>query len=153
MNRYINKTTAKDASSRIQKRSAELAFGWKSEKHLIYAWILLLTLSIILTFIVQNWTADVQPAGVRTDVRVSVIRLDSNRIEVMVISIEKDTEIHYLLYNTSYGGGIINRSSSPLEPIRDVGEPGMITVQGYDENVEIFAILSDAKIKIFSNRV
>lgn len=153
VNRSINRPAAKEVSSRIQKRSYELAFGWKSEKYLIYAWILFLILSIILTFIVQNWTENVRPAGVRAEVGVSVIRLDSNRIEVMVISIEKDTEIQYLLYNTSHGSGIINRSYSPHEPIRDVGEPGIITVQGYDENVEIFSVLPDAKIKIFSNRV
>ncbi len=153
MNRSINKTTAKDASSRIQKRSAELAFGWKSEKYLIYAWILLLILSIILTFIVQNWVADIHIAGMKEDVEVSVTRLDSNRVEVMVISIEKDTGLRYLSYKTSHGSGIINRSINPVEPVRDAGEPGIIMVQGYDEEVEIFAVLSDRKKKVFSNKV
>lgn len=153
VNRVIKKQTAKEASSSIRKLSFELAFGWKSEKYLIYAWILLLILSIILTFIVHTWTAEIQPAGVGADVGVSVIRLDSNRIEVMIISIENDTEIQYLLYNTLHGRGIINRSESPHQPVRDAGESGIISVQGYDEEVEIFALHSDKKIKIFSNKV
>ncbi len=153
MNKSIKKPTAKDASSRIRKRSVELAFGWKSEKYLIYAWILLLILSVILTFMVQSWTQDVRPARAGVDVGVSVTRLDSHRLEVMIISIGKDADIRNLEYNTPHGSGIINRSASPLEPVRDAGEPGIIDVSGYDEDVEIFAILSDAKIRIFSNKI
>ncbi len=153
MNKSIKKPTAKDASSRIRKCSFEIAFGWKSEKYLIYAWILLMFLSIILTFIVQSWTEEVRPARVGADVGVSVTRLDSHRLEVMIISIGKDTDIRNLEYNTLHGSGIINRSASPLESVRDAGESGIITVSGYDEEVEIFAVLSDAKIRIFRNEV
>ena len=149
----IKKQTAKDISSRIRKRNIELAFGWKSEKYLIYAWILLLILSVILTLIVQNWTQDVSPGKVGADVSVSVRRLDSHRLEVMIISIGKDADIRNLEYSTTHGSGIINRSASPFEPVRDAGEPGIIAVSGYDEDVEIFAVLSDSKIRIFRNEI
>ncbi len=149
----IKKQTAKDISSRIRKRNIELAFGWKSEKYLIYAWILLLILSVILTFMVQSWAQDVRPARVGADVDVSVTRLDSHRLEVMIISIGKDADILNLEYSTPHGSGMINRSASPLEPVRDAGEPGVIAVSGYDEEVEIFAVLSDAKIRIFRSEV
>lgn len=153
MNRVIIKPTAKDASSRIRKRSFELAFGGKTEKNIIYAWILLLILSIVLTFIVQSWASDIQPPGVEMNVEVSVTRLNSESLEVMIISIEKDTDIEYLTYYTSRGTGYINQSSNPLAYVGDAGEPGIIPVSGYDEQVEIFAILHDKRIKIFSKNV
>lgn len=153
MNRAIRKPTAKETGSTIRKRSFELTFGGKTEKNIIYAWILLLILSIVLTFIIQNWGADIQLTGVQNDVGISVTRLDSNSLEVMIISIEKDTDIEYLTYYTSNGTGYINQSLNPSVPVRDAGEPGIIPVSGYDEQVEIFAILHDKRINIFSKNV
>ncbi len=153
MNRAIKKPTAKETGSRIRKRSFELAFGGKTEKNIIYAWILLLILSIVLTFIVQSWAVDIQPARVELNVGVSLTRLDRDRLEVMIISIEKDTNIEYLTYYTSRGAGYINKSSNPPVPVRDAGESGIIPVSGYDEHVEIFATLQDTRIKIFNKTV
>ena len=149
----IVKPTAKSANTSIAKRSIELAFGWKSEKYLIYAWILLLLISILLTFIIQSWAVDIQPARVQADVGISVTRLDRERLEVMIISLEKDADIEYLTYNTSNGSGYINKSIDPFAPVQDAGDNGIIPVSGYNEHVEIFANLSDARIKIFSKIV
>lgn len=151
--RDIIRPTAKKASSRIRKRIYEHAFGWKSEKYLIYAWILLLLISILLAFIIQNWAVDIQPARVQADVGISVTRLDRERLEVMIISLEKDMDIEYLTYNTSNGSGYINKSINPFVPVQDAGDYGIIPVSGYNEHVEIFANLSDARIKIFSKIV
>lgn len=153
MNRAIRKPTAKETGSRIRKRSFELAFGGKGEKKLIYTWILLLILSIVLTFIVHSWATDIRLTSVQPDVGVSVTRLDMDRLEVMIISIEKDTDIEYLTYYTSRGTGYINKSSNTLASVRDAGETGIIPVSGNNEQVEIFATLHDTKIKIFSNTV
>jgi hypothetical protein len=149
----IVKTTAKSANSSIAKRSNELASGWKSEKQIIYTWILLLILSILLAFIIQNWALDIQPARIQADVGISVTRLDMERLEVMIISLGKDMDIEYLTYNTSNGSGYINRSIDPFSPVRDTGDIGIIPVSGYNEHVEIFANVSDAIIKIFSQIV
>lgn len=149
----IVKPTAKSANTSIAKRSIELAFGWKSEKYLIYAWILLLLISILLAFIIQNWAVDIQPARVQADVGISVTRLDRERLEVMIISLEKDADIEYLTYNTSNGNGYINKSINPFAPVQDAGDNGIIPVSGYNEHVEIFATFSDARIKIFSKIV
>jgi hypothetical protein len=150
VNKTIKKTTAKDASNRISRRSTELAFGGKSEKKLIYAWILLLILSIVLTFILQDWGAGIKPPGVQANVDVSVTRLDSSRLEVMIISLEKDTDIEYLTYYTSHGSGYINKSINQFSPVRDIGEIGIIPVSGYNEKVEIFTTLHNETIKIYS---
>ncbi|MDO8725793.1 MAG: hypothetical protein Q7J35_06985 [Candidatus Methanoperedens sp.] len=153
MTKYIVKPTAKSANSSIVKRSIELAFGLKSEKYILYAWILLLLISILLAFILQNWVVDIQPARVQADVGISVTRLDMERLEVMIISLEKDADFEYLTYNTSNGSGYINRSIDPFSPVRDTGDNGIIPVPGYNEHVEIFANLRDARIRIFSQIV
>ena len=147
------KPTAKSANSSIAKRTFELAFGWKSEKYILYAWILLLILSVLLTFILQSWAIDIHPARVQTDIGISVTRLDRERLEVMILSLEKDTHIEYLTYNASNGSGYINRSIDPFAPVKDAGDSGIIPVPGYNEHVEIFAQLSDARIRIFSKIV
>ena len=147
----IVKPTAKGANSSIVKRSIELAFGWKSEKYILYTWILFLLISILLTFILQSWSLDIQRPGVRTDVGISVTRLDRERIEVMIISLEKDTDIEYLTYNTSNGSGYINQSINPFAPVQDVGDYGIIPVSSYNEDVEIFASLNGERTKIFSS--
>lgn len=149
MNKDIEKPTAKAVNSRIRKRRFELAFSWKSGKYIIYAWILLLILSIIFTFIIQDWGAQIRPPGVQANVGVSIIRLDSSRLEVMIISIEKDTDIEYLTYYTSRGSGYINKTANPVSHVRDIGETGIIPVSGYNEKVEIFATLRNEKIKIY----
>lgn len=149
----IVKPTAKSANSSIVKRSIELTFGWKSEKYLIYAWILLLLISILLAFIIQNWAVDIQPARIQADVGISVTRLDMERLEVIIISLEKDMDIEYLTYNTSNGSGYITKSINPFAPVRDTGDSGIIPVSGYNEHVEIFANVSNARIKIFSQIV
>ena len=151
MNKDIKKPTAKEAIHRIRKRSTELAFGGKNEKKIIHAWIILLILSIILTFIIQDWGAGIKPPRAEANVGVSVIRLDSSRLEVMIISIEKDTDIEYLTYYTSLGSGYINKSANLLAPVRDIGETGIIPVSGYNENVEIFATLRNETVKIYIN--
>jgi len=151
--RDIVKQTAKSASSTIAKRSIELAFGWKSEKYILYAWIFLLILSILLTFIIHGWVEDIQPVRVQADLGISVTRLDRERVEVMIISIENDANIEYLNYYTSKGSGYINRSINLLEPVRDAGDSGIIPVSGYNEHVEIFAVHKDSKINIFSGTV
>jgi hypothetical protein len=151
VNKPIKKTTAKDASHRIRKRSTELAFSGKSEKNLIYAWILLLILSIILTFIIQDWGAGIKPPGVQANAGVSVTRLDMERLQVMIISLEKDTDIEFLTYYTSRGSGYINKSANLLAPVREIGDIGIIPVSGYNEMVEIFATQHNETIKIYSN--
>jgi hypothetical protein len=150
VNKDIKEPTAKEAIHRIRKRSFELAFERKSEKHIIYAWILLFILCIILTLIIQNWGAGIRPPDEEANVGVSVTRLDSSRLEVMIISIEKDTDIKYLTYYTSHGSGYINKSASPFSPVRDIGEIGIIPVSGYNEKVEIFVTLRNETIKIYS---
>lgn len=149
----IVKPTAKSANSSIVKRSIELASGWKSEKYILYSWILLLILSILMTFILQSWALDIKPVRVQEDVGISVTRLDMERLEVMIISLEKDMDIEYLTYNTSNGSGYINKSINPFAHMQDAGDYGIIPVSGYNEHVEIFANLSDARIKIFSKIV
>ena len=146
----IVKLTAKSANPSSAKRSIELASGWKSEKQIIYTWILLLILSILLAFIIQNWAVDIQPARVQAGVGISVTRLDRERLEVMIISQEKNSDIEYLTYNTSNGSGYLNKSIDPFAPVQDAGDNGIIPVSGYNEHVEIFANVSDARIKIFS---
>ncbi len=150
VNRPIKKFNAKDASSRIRRRSFQLAFGWKSDRYLIYSWILLIILSIILIFVLQNWAADIRPSGIQMNPGISVTRLDSERIEVIIISVEKDNDINYLTYYTSRGTGIINKSTDPLAPVRDAGESGIIPVSGYSENVEIFVTMHNETMKIYS---
>lgn len=150
MNKTIKKTTAKEASHRIRKRSTELAFGGNSEKNLIYAWILLLILSIVLTFIIQDWGAGIKPPGVQANVGVSVTRLDREGLEVMIISLEKDTDIEYLTYYSSRGSGYINKSGDMPGPVHEIGDIGIIPVSGYNEKVEIFATLRNETIKIYS---
>ncbi len=86
---------------------------------------------------------------VQANVGISVTRLDSSRLEVMIISIEKDTDIEYLTYYTSRGSGYINKSANPVSPVRDIGEVGTIPVSGYNEKVEIFATLLNETIKIY----
>ena len=149
MNKAIEKPTAKAVNSRIRKRSFELAFSWKSGKYIIYAWILLLILSIIFTFIIQDWGAQIRPPGVHPNVGVSITRLDRSRLEVMIISIEKDTDIEYLTYYTSRGSGYINKTTNPISLVRDIGEIGIIPVSGHNEKVEIFATLHNETIKIY----
>ncbi len=151
VNKDIKKPTAKEASHRIRKQSTELAFGGKNEKNLIYAWILLLILSIILTFIIQDWGAGIKPPRAEANVGVSITRLDSSRLEIMIISLEKDTDVKYLTYYTSHGSGYINKTTNPISPVRDIGETGMIPVSGYNEMVEIFATLNNETIKIYRN--
>ncbi len=150
MNKDTKKPTAKEASHRIITRSTELAFTWKSEKYLIYSWILLLIICIILTFIIQDWGAEIRPPEVHANVGVSVTRLDSGRLEVMIISIEKDTDIEYITYYTLRGSGYINKSANMLSPVRGIGDVGIITVSGYNEKVEIFATMRNETIKIYS---
>jgi hypothetical protein len=150
VNKPIEKPTAKEASHRINKRSTELAFTWKSEKYLIYAWILLLIICIILTFIIQDWGAEIRPYGVQVNVGVSVTRLDSTRLEVMIISLEKDTDIEYFTYYSSKGSGYINKSGNMTGPVHEIGDLGIIPVSGYNEKVEIFATLRNETIKIYS---
>ena len=128
MAQEIVKTTAKSANSSIAKRSNELASGWKSEKQIIYTWILLLILSILLAFIIQNWAVDIQPARVQADVGISVTRLDMERLEVMIISLEKNSDIEYLSYNTSNGSGYINKSLNPFAPVQDAGDYGITCI-------------------------
>ena len=149
VNKTNKKTTAKDASHRISKLRTELASGGNSEKKLIYAWILLLILSIIFTFIIQDWGAQIRPPGVQANVEVSITRLDSSRLEVMIISIEKDTDIEYLTYYTSRGSGYINKTTNPISYVRDIGEIGIIPVSGYNEKVGIFAALHNGTLKIY----
>lgn len=150
VNRDTLEPNAKSANSRIRRRSFELASGWKSEKNLIYAWILLMILSIILTLIIQDWAYDIDPAGSGMNVGLSVTRIDRDRLEVMILSIERDTNIDYLAYYTSRGTGYINRSVDTLAPVRDAGDIGIIPVSGYNEKVEIFAAIRDEKIRIYS---
>ncbi len=149
MNKAIEKPTVKAVNSRIRKRRFELAFNWKSGRYIIYTWILLLILSIILTFIIQDWGAEIRPPGVQANVYVSITRLDSSSLEVMIISIEKDTDIEYLTYYTSRGSGYINKSTNSISYVRDIGEIGTIPVSGHSEKVEIFATLHNETIKIF----
>ncbi len=149
MNKAIEKPTAKKVNSRIRKRSFELAFNWKSKRYIIYAWILLLILSIIFTIILQDWGADIRPPGAQANVGVSITRLDSSRLEVMITSIERDTDIEYLTYYTSRGSGYINKSANPISYVRDIGEIGIIPVSGHNEKVEIFAALHNETIKIY----
>ncbi len=150
MNRDKKKITAKDASSSVIRSRYELALGWGSGKYLIYAWILLMILSIILTLIIQNWAEDIDPAGSNINMGLSVTRLDRNRLEVMIISTEKDTDIEYLTYYTSRGTGYINKTGDPVSAVRDAGDSGIIPVSGYDEKVEIFAITHYRKIRVYS---
>ncbi len=150
VNKTNKKTTAKDASHRIRKRSTELAFSGESEKKLIYAWILLLILSIILTFIIQDWGAGIKPPVMQANVGVSVTRLNGEILQVMIISLEKDTDIEYLTYYTSRGSGYINKSANPLAPVREIGDVGIVPVSGNNEKVEIFATLHNETIKIYS---
>jgi hypothetical protein len=150
VNKDIKKPTAKEASHRIRKLSTELAFGGKSEKNLVYAWILLLILSVILTFIIQDWGAGIKPPGVQANVGVSVTRLDSSRLEVMIISLEKDMDIEYLTYYTSRGSGYINKSANLLTPVREIGDIGIIPGSDSNEMVEIFATMRNGTIKIYS---
>ncbi|VVB91217.1 Uncharacterised protein [uncultured archaeon] len=145
--------TAKDAGYRISRRSSEIAFAWKKEKNLIYAWILLLALCVILTIIIGSWAVNIEPAGVKADVGVSVTRLDRDRLEVMIVSLGKDTNIEYLTYYTSRGSGHINRSVNPPAPVRYAGESGIIPVSGYNEQVEIFAVTGDSNTNIFSGKI
>ncbi len=149
MNKDIEKPTARAVNSRIRKRSFELAFSWNGGKYIIYAWILLLILSIIFTFIIQDWGAEIRPPGVHANVGVLITRLDSSRLEVMIISIEKDTDIQYLTYYTSRGSGYINKSTNPTSYVRDIGEIGTIPVSDHSEKVEIFATLHNETIKIY----
>lgn len=149
MNKAIEKPSAKAVNSRIRKRSLELAFSWKSGRYIIYAWILLLIFSIIFTFILHDWGAEIRPPGVKANVGVSIARLDSSRLEVMIISIEKDTDIEYLTYYTSRGSGYINKTTNLISHVRDIGEIGIIPVSGYSEKVEIFATLHNETIKIY----
>ena len=146
----IVKPTAKSANSSIVKRSIELAFGWKSEKYILYAWILLLILSILMTFILQSWALDIEPARIQSDVGISITRLDKERLDVMIISLEKDSDIEYLTYNTSNGSGYINKSIDTFAPLQDVGDNGIIHVSGFNEHIEIFATLNGERTKIFS---
>lgn len=150
MNEPIKKTTAKDASHRIDKRSYYLALGWKSEKNLIYAWILLLILSIVLTFIIHDWGAQIRPLEVQANVGISVTRLDREELEVLIISLEKNTDIEYLTYYSSHGSGYINKSGNMPGPVHELGDVGIIPVSGYNEKVEIFATLRNETIKIYS---
>ena len=150
MNRAIKEPNAKNASSRIMRRGFELAFGWKSEKHLIYAWILLIILSIILALIMQDWAEDIDPARSKMNIGLSVDRLDPDKLEVMIVSIERDTKIDYITYYSSRGTGYVNMSRDPLSPVHDAGDIGIIPVSGYNEKVELFAIMGDEKIKIYS---
>jgi len=83
--------------------------------------------------------AHIRPPGIQANVGVSITRLDSSRLEVMIISIEKDTYIEYLTYYTSRGSGYINKTINPISHVRDIGEIGVIPVSGYNEKVEIFA--------------
>ena len=152
LNKAIEKPTAKAANSRIRKLSFELAFGRKSGRYIIYAWVLLLILSIIFTFIIQDWGAQIRPPGVQANVEVSITRLDSSRLEVMIISIEKDTDIEYLAYYTSRGSGYINKTTNPISHVRDIGEIGIIPVSGYNEKVEIFADMNNGTLKIYDKK-
>ncbi len=151
MNKAIEKPTVKAVNSRIRKRRFELAFNWKSGRYIIYTWILLLILSIILTFIIQDWGAEIRPPEVQANVGVSITRLDRSRLEVMIISIEKDTDIEYLTYYTSCGSGYINKSTNPISYVRDIGEIGTIPVSSHNEKLEIFATLHNETIKIYDN--
>ena len=150
VNKDTKKPTAKEANSRIRKLSFELAFGWKSEKYILYAWVLLLILSIILTFIIQDWGAGIKPPGVQANMGISVTRLDRETLQVMIISLEKDTDIKYLTYYTSRGSGYINKSINQISHVRDTGDIGIIPVSGYNEKVEIFVTLPNETIKIYS---
>lgn len=149
LNKAVEKPDAKAVNSRIRKRSFELAFSWKSRRNLIYGWILLFIISIMFTLIIHDWGAQIRPPGVKENVGVSISRLDSTRLEVMIISIEKDTDIEYLTYYTSNGSGYINKTANPVLPVRDIGDVGTIPVPGHNEKVEIFATLRNGTIKIY----
>lgn len=150
------KPTAKDTSQRLEKRRFVLSFAKHSENFFLptTGMILMTAISVMLSVMVLDWAEGIKPPSLEQEIGISVKRLNQNQLEVMVMSLEKDIIISSMTYNTSQGSGIINRSARPLDRVRDAGEIGIIPVSGYDEYIEITAVLGDTRtIKIFSGKI
>ena len=153
VNRTKKNPTAKDINNRILSRWLELTLARLGEKNLYYSWLILLVLSLIFAALLLNWAAAIKPPPVKPDIAISVAGTGGDNLEVMIIYTGGGISIKYLTYNSSHGGGFINRSANPFEHIRDAGEEGTIPVSAYDGELEIFATLNDGRtIIIYSKK-
>ncbi|MCZ7355444.1 MAG: hypothetical protein O8C66_13165 [Candidatus Methanoperedens sp.] len=143
-------------NSSIKKRILENTLGKSSEHYFIHTIgvIIITALLIPLAFLVLDWTSGIRPSPAQPEISISVTRSDRNLVSVMILSIgHKETVIKHLSYNTSQGTGFINRTDSPFEFVRDVGDYGVIPLSGYNEYLEITAVLGNTTTRMYSGKI
>lgn len=150
------KREAGKINSSIKKRLLEHSLGKGSEHNFIntIGIIVISALCIPLAFLVLDWASGIRPPPAQPEISISVTRLDRNLVSVMILSIgHKETVIQQLSYNTSKGTGFINKSDNPFDFVRDVGDYGVIPLSGYNEYLEITAVLGNATTKLYSGKI
>jgi hypothetical protein len=150
------KKEASKINSSIKKRILEHTLGKSSEPYHVHTIgiIVISAVCILLALLVLDWTSGIKTPSVQPEISISVTRLNQNLVSVMIFSIEhKGTIIKHLLYNTTPGTGFINQTDGPFDLVRDVGDFGYIPVSGYNEYLEITAVLENSTTKVFSGKI
>jgi hypothetical protein len=116
--------------------------------------ILITAVCIFLSILILTWVSGVSSPPAIHEISVQVSRLNQTHVSVMLFSVQhQDTVIRRLSYNTSGATGFINRTDSPFDFVKDVGDYGIIQLAGNNEYLEITAVLENTTNIVYIGKI